>query len=79
MDDQRKSPEYIDLNVMAAVWIVFLSQATVGTMIEILFYLPNREKVKQVEMSEKASLTLQAKDEELLALKLVSIMILLRI
>lgn len=47
-------------------------------MIENVFYLPSREKVKQVEMSEKASLTLRAKDEELSALKLVSV-ILLRI
>ena len=34
--------------------------------------LSNREKVKQVEISEKASLATQAKDEELSALKVVS-------
>lgn len=59
--------------------IDFHPQVTVGMLIEILFYLPNREKVKQVEMSEKASLILQAKDKELSAVKLVSIIILLRI
>ena len=37
------------------------------------FYHVIREKVKQEEMNEKASLLLQAKDEELSVLKLVSI------